>query len=218
MKNLQLLFLIVLLFATSSLKATTYLTFGTIGIFPSTIHATDSINIHVEVGSIDAPVLLIDSIVSISDSTIVMCLYYHPGSVMTPSSTSDTFKFAPQSVGNYTVILKLLNSIWSSEVDCDSFIIRDNKINDLDTFTFEVVAPDALPNLERDKVTPPPSPFTNHIYINGLHQQTAYTLTNIHGQIVRSGQTSKSITGLESLPQGMYFLQIEGQVYKVLKE
>jgi hypothetical protein len=54
-----------------------------------------------------------------------------------------------------------------------------------------------------------PNPFINQIQVKGIDQNTPYTLTNISGQIVRSGTIENQTIGdLDDLPKGAYLLTI----------
>jgi hypothetical protein len=92
----------------------------------------------------------------------------------------------------------------------DAFVLKLNAIeNDIveNTFTYRV---DAFPN-----------PTSNFFTLETTAPaKTAYIITDIKGSIIRTGNTSGKITtvNLSSIENGVYFLQLEEQVVKLVKE
>ena len=55
------------------------------------------------------------------------------------------------------------------------------------------------------------------LVIAGLVTPTQVDLYNTAGELILSRLMETSVLSLRALPQGVYFLVVEGQVYKVIK-
>lgn len=64
-----------------------------------------------------------------------------------------------------------------------------------------------------------PNPVSETLFVNGLTSGVTYKIHNIQGTVFMEGTTSdgKIFTNVADLPQGIYFLSIEGSVLKFIK-
>ncbi len=64
-----------------------------------------------------------------------------------------------------------------------------------------------------------PNPTQDYFSVSGLNAEQSFTLSSMNGAIVASGELSpnNNRVSVESLEKGVYFLTIDGSVYKVLK-
>lgn len=63
-----------------------------------------------------------------------------------------------------------------------------------------------------------PNPTTDIIVVRG-HEQAAYTITNAQGKVCLEGRLEQdgSQISLNNMPEGIYFLQVDGATYRILK-
>ncbi|WP_136480629.1 zinc-dependent metalloprotease [Cognatitamlana onchidii] len=80
---------------------------------------------------------------------------------------------------------------------------------------------DSSDNYDLNKVSIYPNPISeNKIYLNNQSTlaRVNYQITNLHGQILMSGEVINSIIDASSLSSGTYFLELAGPDYRVVKK
>jgi hypothetical protein len=68
------------------------------------------------------------------------------------------------------------------------------------------------------KFYPNPVGFQKQVIVGNLVGSVDFKLRNVHGKTVQEGITFGTISILEALSSGIYYLEIEHQVYKVVLE
>lgn len=66
-----------------------------------------------------------------------------------------------------------------------------------------------------DEILIYPNPTSNLLNIDGLSQSTSYEIYDSYGQSMMAGEVSKSID-VQSLPTGIYFLELNGKMHKFI--
>jgi hypothetical protein len=63
-----------------------------------------------------------------------------------------------------------------------------------------------------------PNPTTDIVVVRG-QEQVAYTITNAQGKVCLEGRLEQdgSQISLNDVPEGVYFLQVNGATYRILK-
>lgn len=75
--------------------------------------------------------------------------------------------------------------------------------------------------INRDDISIYPNPTQNELYISNLSQNVSFEIVNTVGKIVNFGeleQGKKNQIDLNELNSGVYFVRIENNTYKILKE
>lgn len=85
------------------------------------------------------------------------------------------------------------------------------------TFTFSYIV--KVKNTKLGSITIYPNPASNVLYVDGVKNNTAYSITNLLGQIVVSGlyDNSKPIA-INKLQSATYFLKLNNEVYRFIKQ
>lgn len=75
-------------------------------------------------------------------------------------------------------------------------------------------------SLEEKEMYLYPNPVSERLYVTGVAEHSPYEIFNTQGGKVLSGQSSSSVIeiSLPSLPNGIYFMSIEGKVLKFIKK
>ncbi len=65
-----------------------------------------------------------------------------------------------------------------------------------------------------------PNPVRNELTIQNypMNNQTAFSITNILGQVVLSGEIKSPKINIAEIPAGVYFLDVNNEVIKFVKE
>ena len=65
-----------------------------------------------------------------------------------------------------------------------------------------------------------PNPTDNLLYVipNTVKPSSPYHITNLLGRTLMSGTLSDSAIDVSSLPKGLYFLTVDGQTVKLMKQ
>jgi len=81
----------------------------------------------------------------------------------------------------------------------------------------------SIPEIISDTIKVHPNPFKEKLLIENTHSAYEYQLSNILGQVVRSGKTSETtISNLDELSKGIFFLRVKTcdqiEIFKLIKE
>lgn len=139
------------------------------------------------------------------DSIVSLDLTVHPiDAISLDSTVFDSFNWngtVYTTSGTYT-------QFFTSSFGCDSSVTIDLTIQNsgLEENTLDL------------KFYPNPVGFQKQVIVGNLVGSVEYKLRNVHGKTVQEGITFGTISILEALSSGIYYLEIEHQVYKVVLE
>ena len=88
--------------------------------------------------------------------------------------------------------------------DCDAIYSEVHGVEENGTATFVVY----------------PNPTDGHLFVilNTVKPSSTYHITNVLGQTLMSGTLTKSSIDVSALPNGLYFLTVDGQTVKLMKQ
>ncbi len=76
-----------------------------------------------------------------------------------------------------------------------------------------------ITNTRKGEVGVYPNPVEGELHINGLLQNTSYTIKNTDGKIIQTGNVeSNQRINVSSLPTGLYYIYIDNQALKFVKQ
>ena len=92
----------------------------------------------------------------------------------------------------------------TSTDDCDAIYSEVHGVEENGTATFVVY----------------PNPTDGHLFVilNTVKPSSTYHITNVLGQTLMSGTLTKSSIDVSALPNGLYFLTVDGQTVKLMKQ
>ena len=91
--------------------------------------------------------------------------------------------------------------------DCDSVYTNIHEVDETETDGFKV-----YPNPTDGTIT------IETVHAPSLQGQNEYCITNLLGQTLMSGTLKDSSINVSSLPSGLYFLIVDGQTVKLMKQ
>ncbi len=137
------------------------------------------------------------------------------GYLLAICNTIDTFKIDPLPLGDYSFNLNLTHG--GTTLPCTATVLSD----DDSTFSF-TVSPGGiagLPPQPASVLNIYPNPIQDKINLSSVPDGTLYSLIDVTGKLVKSGAVKSNLIGnLETLPAGLYFLQLETSSGSVVKQ
>ena len=173
---------------------------------PANPTATDTIYIYADLRFTSSACELDNISHAVTGFSIDASAHHCLGVATAICSALDTFKINPLPAGNYNFNLGLTSG--GSPAPCTPGVVAD----DDSTFSFTVGpnGPAAVEANNKNAFTVYPNPVVNQLNFSSLTNNTAYTIIDISGKIIKSGLvTGNSINGLEILPSGLYFIKLE---------
>ena len=84
-------------------------------------------------------------------------------------------------------------------------------------FGVEDLTPVAAPLADAVRVQAWPNPAVDQVRVSGVAPSAPWQLVTLSGRLVRSGELQDGTLSLQSLPSGVYLLEVEGHTLRVIK-
>ncbi len=115
-----------------------------------------------------------------------------------------------KSICDYLSLKNYNPLIFNNAKGCDSKIEVESACKSIYLSTTETFNP---------PISLSPNPTSERILVNNISEKSAYSITNIQGQVLQTGTVNvDEQINVSNLPQGLYFLKVQTQVAKFVKE